>query len=656
LIRRLGQKLDRAYLTEDEKKRVDKADVTGSVAHADSWLMFTPTELLRQYVKEAFSRERIPASDLRIKTWEEYRREIARNNFKILRSASKRSFVLRTDAQITSNLADDDQKIFYDDFDVWQRQHFLDELSRSALVLRESQTATASLIGSRIGKFIERTDIHNFADLFIAIARMEDDLRALVDELRKAVDLPLRGALNQRLNRDRSFITKLSESIQKLTVPEDVDQDDAADDEDDDDEISSGSGITLAVNAYLAALRALARARVTNKKVTAASRNGKVLELIGSNDLGSETLKTIGRDLTTLINARTLLTSAARFVFGTTKRYRVYRRKEQREGRWFRSDAVLGQEVNELELDVLFLATLRAARDLLARGEIRDNVDERPWAHLEPILDLYRNQILVDEATDFSPIQLACMVALVHPNTKSFFASGDFNQRLTSDGISSEDELEWISGALKLHEVNVLFRQSRRLQSLSQAILATFDGDNSTNGTTADALGSEFAPVLLENHGTQQDIAGWLAHRIREIETILGQLPSIAVFVSSEDEVEPLSVALNLELAGDNLQAVACVRGLVKGQENDIRVFDIQHVKGLEFEAAFFVGVDLLARRFPTTFARYLYVGATRAATYLGISCEGQLPVQISHLRESFSGQWPQYSDNPSVTGDQTTS
>jgi hypothetical protein len=32
--------------------------------------MFTPTELLKQYLKEAFAREGVPASDLRIRTWQ----------------------------------------------------------------------------------------------------------------------------------------------------------------------------------------------------------------------------------------------------------------------------------------------------------------------------------------------------------------------------------------------------------------------------------------------------------------------------------------------------------------------------------------------------------------------------------------------------------
>jgi GTPase SAR1 family protein len=257
LIRRLGQKLDRDYLSDDEQSRVARAEATGSESHADSWLMFTPTELLRQYVKEAFSRERIPASDLRIRTWDEYRREIARNHFKILRSASSRSFVLRIEAQNTDAHADEDQKGFYDDFDVWQRQQLLEELSRAANALRDSDKPRANSVGALISKLVARTDIHSFADLFIAIARKEDELRLLIEELRTAVDGPLRGALNQRLNKDKSFILKLSEYLQKLALQDEADQDESAEDDEEDDDTPSGSGVTLAVNAYMAALRNL---------------------------------------------------------------------------------------------------------------------------------------------------------------------------------------------------------------------------------------------------------------------------------------------------------------------------------------------------------------------------------------------------------------
>ncbi|CAK0753093.1 hypothetical protein CCP4SC76_2420002 [Gammaproteobacteria bacterium] len=69
LIRRLGQKLDSAFLTEDEKHIIGELGAVNNTAHVDSWLMFTPTELLKLYLKEAFARENVPASDHRIKTW-----------------------------------------------------------------------------------------------------------------------------------------------------------------------------------------------------------------------------------------------------------------------------------------------------------------------------------------------------------------------------------------------------------------------------------------------------------------------------------------------------------------------------------------------------------------------------------------------------------
>ena len=90
--------------------------------------------------------------------------------------------------------------------------------------------------------------------------------------------------------------------------------------------------------------------------------------------------------------------------------------------------------------------------------------------------------------------------------------------------------------------------------------------------------------------------------------------------VSNEDEVIPLADYLNGVLRGKNIRAVPCSRGQLAGQDNDVRVFDVQHIKGLEFEAVFFVGLDRLAQRYPDLFEKYQYVGATRAAMFLGMT------------------------------------
>jgi DNA helicase IV len=90
-------------------------------------------------------------------------------------------------------------------------------------------------------------------------------------------------------------------------------------------------------------------------------------------------------------------------------------------------------------------------------------------------------------------------------------------------------------------------------------------------------------------------------------------------------------------LSEHNIQCVACPSGKAMGNDNDIRVFDIQHIKGLEFEAVFFVDIDELAARNPDLFDKYLYVGATRAATYLGITCRDDLPQKLAPLSEQFA-------------------
>jgi len=66
----------------------------------------------------------------------------------------------------------------------------------------------------------------------------------------------------------------------------------------------------------------------------------------------------------------------------------------------------------------------------------------------------------------------------------------------------------------------------------------------------------------------------------------------------------------------------------------------VQHIKGLEFEAVFFVGMDRLAENKPDLIDKYLYVGATRAATYLGIACENTIPEKLEALRSRFSDGW----------------
>jgi len=93
------------------------------------------------------------------------------------------------------------------------------------------------------------------------------------------------------------------------------------------------------------------------------------------------------------------------------------------------------------------------------------------------------------------------------------------------------------------------------------------------------------------------ETASWIAQRIMDVEKNVKLMPTVAVLVNSEDEVKPMAERLTRHLEEISLKAVACEGGRMLGEETDIRVFDIQHIKGLEFEAVFFAGIDQLAEK-----------------------------------------------------------
>jgi len=283
---------------------------------------------------------------------------------------------------------------------------------------------------------------------------------------------------------------------------------------------------------------------------------------------------------------------------------------------------------------------LRNGSGLLRRAQVRRDLEQPEWAALRGVQATARHQILVDEATDFSPVQLACMAALANPLGQSFFACGDFNQRLTTWGSRSLDEITWACPGLSHQTVTISYRQSSQLNELAKSIVRLSGGDDSAMALPDGVDNAGVAPVLVEQLPSTADTALWLAARIREIEAFVKKLPSIAVLVMSEGEVQPLAEMLSEQLADNNIRAVPCRDGQTMGKENDVRVFDIQHIKGLEFEAVFFIGVDRLAASQPELFDKYLYVGTTRAATYLGMTCDGPLPTALEPLRGMFAEHW----------------
>lgn len=638
LIKRLGLKLDQQFLEDDEKAVIQRT-VSGLNGHASSWLMFTPTELLKQYVKEAFAREGVPASDLRIQTWNDYRREIARNRLGILRTSASAGFVLKDALPSLQKSTIRQQIKWFADFEDWQASQFWSELRTEAEWLAQHTDPNLAGSGLRLSAVVAPAGGTNSAAL-LALSEMASEVSKYVGDIRADIDGRLRRAFSQQLKRDSrllddllAFLKTLEESAQSL--------DELDEPEDDDGEARSRKGgREEAFEAYKRAIRGQARAAISKRSVSPSSINGRILNWLGQRTLPDTERLTIGALLQTQTALRRFANPLREFIDRMAARYRQYRRVRQAEGDWYEQKGFERGELNSLEADVILLAMLRAAHTLLQDRRVLTSIDEPRFSTLKAVRELYRTQILVDEATDFSPLQLGCMAAMCDPVARSFLACGDFNQRVTEWGVRSVEELKWIFSDFDVRSIHTSYRHSRQLNALASQLAALSEGEIPAAQLPAHVNSEGVAPILVTGI-TGQALAGWLAARITEIEQFTDNLPSIAVLVNGEEEVEPLATALNTALSSQNIRAVGCPGGRVVGQDNDVRVFDVQHIKGLEFEAVFFVGVDELAQHKPELFDKYLYVGATRAATYLGLTCTSpRLPEGIAHLETAFAREW----------------
>lgn len=650
LIRRLGQKTDSHALEEREIRLVEQVEAETNQSRQESWLLFSPTELLRQYVKEAFAREGLAASDRHIRTWEEFRRELARGHLRLLRTSSgSGQFVERRMQKYLQ--PDPNDAAWHDDFREYLDKANVAELVADAEELAKNEAAELQSLGERLVQVMQSLDRNPYAQAVQNVAKLIPEIQEAISERKNAIDHILTLARNKLTYENRNFPDQLRDQISRQIAEasqEAEEEEDNADAEMDDDEeqvVESRAGRPVsrrhAMVWFERAVKSLARAKASRRQVRKESKNGILLSWLGEERWPpKEDIARLGQLLTEQRQLRKFAQLERQFLRNVASKYKQFRNDRAKEQRWYQAVPEKSSDIYCSELDLLVLATLQIANELLGVRRAQDDGNLPATGILGAVRHLQRAQILVDEATDFSRVQLASMYELAHPSTRSFFMCGDINQRLTSWGIKSNKELEWINSTIERKIITVPYRQSRRLVKLAEDI-AGIGGARMDEITLPKRVDSEgVKPVWQSGLAGNPKIADWLTQRIHEIDQTV-EATTIAVLVNEEEQVEPLAIELNDRLEEINLKAAACKDGKVVGNDHDVRVFSIQHIKGLEFEAVFFVGLDEIVEAHPDLFTKYLYVGATRAATYLGITFHGDIPSQVEELRHHFSTTFP---------------
>ena len=309
------------------------------------------------------------------------------------------------------------------------------------------------------------------------------------------------------------------------------------------------------------------------------------------------------------------------------------------------SGAQRGKRIGPDELDLVLFLQLWLLR---LRRVLSPNGNATPAAS-QVFEDEIREVVAVDEATDFSSIQLACMAMTANPEYNCVTFSGDLMQRMTDCGLRSWDEYGSVANEVGMGPVHqdglrISYRQSRRLLSVTNRLYQVSTGLEAPIKSPYQR--SEFDPHLLFHDATDlQDCADWMAARILEIRASYddqGEVPTIAVLVPDEGAVHGLARAFEESpyLPG-NVEIDPCPDGRVLGAGASVRIFNVEHIKGLEFEAAFFHDMGKIATRFPKLADKLLYVGLSRASLYLGITVIGGMPDVLAPLANDLvDGDW----------------
>jgi superfamily I DNA/RNA helicase len=274
------------------------------------------------------------------------------------------------------------------------------------------------------------------------------------------------------------------------------------------------------------------------------------------------------------------------------------------------------------------------------RGKISTNI---AMSHqFYKIYDSYsKNVIAVDEVSDLSLFDIKCIYSFRNNLISSVTLCGDIMQRMTGDGITTWDDLIGIVDDLEVIELKTSFRQSPTLLDLAREIYKEIIGKEAGYKPYLNKYKGEPKPLLFVSIDAQSRIE-WILKRLDDVFIAYGKkLPSTAIFVSGFEKVQPLAKELTkINTKGQfSFTAYSDHKVDLDIKKNNVNIFSVDQIKGLEFEIVFFYDINEVGITVSNEelILRYIYVGLSRAAYYFGMTIpkkfEGRLKF-LNHLIE----------------------
>lgn len=618
---------------------------------SNNWLFLSPSELLKLFLKNSMIKEGLKADDSRVWVWKDFKSLLIKK-YKFINSETRNPFLILNQYQLEILLPSDSKNLkkTIDDFE----RYFIQSICSTFDKVAKSKTNTffwhdTVLLFKK--DLNEHKKINSITDLIRFFYRLESNYQDSFLSLNKEYlsilnDLAIESLILLKKSKDWYNLELYFSEWQKN---QNNNQEEEIEDEDIEEELIINID-HFALQQIKSLIRKKLLFKYDGKQTISKNQEFLLSQLITSFDF--ETHEKFNKAAELSYFSKYFVKYTRGLVSNVFSRipqlYKNYRRKESldKNTKWNRE--ILAIIINDQNKRIhpneqAFLIYFANKLIIESRKINKSRLEQLNHPYVEAFLEIACPVIGVDEATDFHLIDLLAMESLKHPEISSVTYSGDLMQRLTKEGIRKWEELRPFIKDFKINELKISYRQSPTLLGVANQIYEKAIGKTSFYESFADKDSLEPVPLFFEKDDENEKIE-WLAERIVEIYQSYGNMiPSIAIFLTPNTDLKQFSSILGqLDLLCDiGINVVACENGQILGDRNSVRVFSIDFVKGLEFEAAFFHNIDHLFEGKKINKAeedlllKNIYVGLSRAAFYLGITCTDS--ERIGFIADCFS-------------------
>jgi len=604
-----------------------------------SWIFYSPNELLALFLRNSMKMEELTADTERVKVWSSHKNELVKT-YKLVDTVTKRPFLIYNKSQ-GSNLIKNTPASVKLIIDSFLKFYFSFQKEKIEKVLEiDTNLFKWKNTGISIQKFLQdKKDINNIDDLIYLFYNLNETYKSEVDKVSDEYSTLIKkvaARIQVEINKTPERANGLSDVLNSWkNSAQDTD-----DDEDDDDEIEQEDfdekeeQTTFDFEKELfTKLKALCRKQALkqfDKNTKFSKRDRELLKLIPEVETQAE-YEQIGQTaFFKKFFERITKGIVANVLHEIPMNYKKFRReqllqKNENYDLTILEELVKKDKNSRIHSDeqAFLLYFVNTVCFRLAKG-FKIRYDNLSHSYINAHKTNCKPVIGIDEATDFSLIDLLAINSFGHPSISSVTLSGDVMQRMTNGGLKSWEDYITLNPTTERKDLEVSYRQSPTLLSLAQQIYEKSTGEKASYKSYIEKDEAEPKPLMIVSEDEEEKL-NWIAERIIEIYKAYGEtIPSIAIFLPDENSLESFASKLGIidTLADVGIFVKACRNGEVLGDKDTVRIFSIDKIKGLEFEAVFFHNIDTIQNQklSDELLLKYLYVGLSRATFYLGLT------------------------------------